>query len=137
MYASLAMARASAALTLVWASAGAKRSAGTRAMPPAKDLRVMDFMVLDLILAMASVMKSLSEGSPKRYATFFNGGFCHLPSNALVFGQYRRKYIRNGPCGAGSQLASLSLPGLSLWISNVRPPSASRLNCGIIGELSR
>src|SRR5580693_318576 len=48
MYASLAMARASAGLTLVWAIAGAKRSAGSRAMPPEKTLRVMDFMVLNL-----------------------------------------------------------------------------------------
>src|SRR5580698_3658985 len=47
MYASLAMARASAGLTLVWAIAGAKRSAGSRAMPPEKTLRVMDFMVVN------------------------------------------------------------------------------------------
>src|ERR1700721_1659511 len=105
-------------------------------MPPENNLRVMDFMVLNPFLAIASLMSPFSECGPWRYATFFKGGFCHLPSNASAFGQYKRKYIRNGPIGAGSQLASLSLPGFSFWISNVKPPSASCLNCGIIVEFS-
>lgn len=45
--------------------------------------------------------------------------------------------MKNGPFGAGSQLDSLSLPGESCWIENVKPLSASRLNCGNIDELSR
>ena len=45
--------------------------------------------------------------------------------------------MKKGPLGAGSHLASFSLPGDSFWISNVSPPSASRLNCGNIAEFSR
>src|ERR1700720_4246619 len=44
---------------------------------------------------------------------------------------------RNGPSGAGSQLVSLSAPGDLFWKYSVNPPSASFLNCGIIGELSK
>ena len=45
--------------------------------------------------------------------------------------------MAKGPFGAGSQLASLSLPGDSFWMISVSPPSASFLNCGSIGELTR
>src|SRR5215469_279844 len=38
------------------------------------------------------------------------GGRFHFPSSASGLGQKRRKNIRNGPFGAGSQLDSLSLP---------------------------
>lgn len=42
-----------------------------------------------------------------------------------------------GPFGEGSQLASLSLPGDSFWISSVNPPSVSLLNSDSIVELSK
>jgi hypothetical protein len=44
MYASLAIARASAGATLVWALADQKRRTGRTATPEAKLLRVMAFM---------------------------------------------------------------------------------------------
>src|SRR6516165_1088699 len=65
------------------------------------------------------------------------GGCFHLPSSASGLGQKRRKNIRNGPLGAGSQLDSLSLPGESCWMYSVTPPSASRFKSGSIGELMR
>jgi hypothetical protein len=39
------------------------------------------------------------------------------------FGQYMRNIGIKSPVGAGSQLASLSLPGDSFWKYNVREPS--------------
>src|SRR6516164_8220709 len=65
------------------------------------------------------------------------GGCFQLPASASGLGQKRRKNIRNGPLGAGSQLDSLSLPGESCWMYSVRPPSASRFIPGSIGELIR
>src|SRR5262249_58618403 len=59
------------------------------------------------------------------------GGF-HDPSRIDGFfslGQYIRSVRRNGPFGAGSQLASLSLPGDSFWKYSVREPSS--LNFGL------
>ena len=44
---------------------------------------------------------------------------------------------QNGPFGAGSQLASLSLPGDSFWMIQRQPAVGIRLNCGSIGELIR
>jgi hypothetical protein len=43
------------------------------------------------------------------------GGGFHLPVSASDFGAYSRIVRLNGAFGAGSQLASLSLPGLSFW----------------------
>src|ERR1700722_6770412 len=46
---------------------------------------------------------------------FCNGGAVHLPLSASGLGQYKRITTKNGPPGAGSQLASLSAPGESCW----------------------
>src|SRR4051794_33453485 len=46
---------------------------------------------------------------------FIIGGGFHLPVRASDFGAYSRIHKLNAPFGAGSQLASLSLPGLSCW----------------------
>src|SRR5947199_10001655 len=70
-------------------------------------------------------------------------GGCHEPSpagrpeGAVVLGQYRRitRYI--SPFGAGNQLDSLSAPGESFWICNVREPSGFFFRPGSIGELIR
>ena len=43
------------------------------------------------------------------------GGGFHLPMSASDFGAYMRIVRLNGPFGAGSQLASMSFPGLSFW----------------------
>jgi hypothetical protein len=51
-------------------------------------------------------------------AAFFNGGMVHVPSRiegSLSFGQYIRNIRMNLPAGAGSQLLSLSAPGVSFW----------------------
>ena len=48
--------------------------------------------------------------------TRFTGGAAHLPLVASSLGQYNRMAIQNGPFGAGSQLASLSLPGDWFWM---------------------
>jgi hypothetical protein len=51
-----------------------------------------------------------------------NAGGCQLPwpdgriDGGVSFGQYRRITMEIGPTGAGSQLASLPLPGASFWI---------------------
>ena len=42
----------------------------------------------------------------------------------MSLGQYMRSIGRNGPFGAGSQLASLSAPGDSFWKWSVIDPSA-------------
>jgi hypothetical protein len=43
------------------------------------------------------------------------GGGFHLPMSTSDFGAYMRINKLNGSLGAGSQLASLSFPGLSFW----------------------
>jgi hypothetical protein len=43
------------------------------------------------------------------------GGGLHLPVSACDFGAYIRIVRLNGPLGAGSQLVSLSAPGVSFW----------------------
>jgi hypothetical protein len=47
--------------------------------------------------------------------TFVTGGGFHLPMSTSDFGAYMRIVRLNGPFGAGSQLASKSVPGLSFW----------------------
>lgn len=47
--------------------------------------------------------------------TRITGGGFHLPISASDFGAYNRMVRLNGPFGAGSQLVSLSAPGLSFW----------------------
>jgi len=54
--------------------------------------------------------------APAAHCTRFTGGAAHLPLVASSLGQYNRMAIQNGPFGAGSQLASLSLPGDSFWM---------------------
>src|SRR4029079_11239020 len=82
--------------------------------------------------------RGASHGAAERvHDTRFSGGAVHLPSIASVFGQYRRMAMKKGPFGAVSHLASLCLPGDSFCMYSDRPPSASFLNCGNIGELSR
>src|SRR5262249_9608451 len=64
--------------------------------------------------------------APAPPASFTAGGF-QVPSRidgSSSLGQYIRSVRRNGPFGAGSQLASLSLPGGSFWKYSVREPSA-------------
>src|SRR5262245_35192010 len=54
-------------------------------------------------------------------------GGVHEPSSTdgdFSFGQYMRIIGMNSPLGAGSQLASLSLPGDSFWKYSVSDPSA-------------
>jgi len=60
--------------------------------------------------------------------TRVTGGGFHLPVSASDFGAYRRMVKLNGPFGAGSQLASLSVPGLSFWKYKSNDPSAAYLN---------
>src|SRR5688500_11447320 len=55
------------------------------------------------------------------------GGF-HLPVSASAVGAYRRIVRVKAPLGAGSQFASLSLPGLSFWKYSSSEPSALVLN---------
>src|SRR5262245_2836376 len=60
------------------------------------------------------------------YCTFFTLGGVQLPSRidgALSLGQYMRSIGMNSPFGAGSQLASLSAPGDSVWKYSVIEPS--------------
>jgi hypothetical protein len=45
--------------------------------------------------------------------------------------------IQHGPFGAGSQLGLLVCAGRFVLDVERQPPSASYLNCGSIGELSR
>jgi hypothetical protein len=50
----------------------------------------------------------------------------HVPSRmegSLSFGQYIRSIRMNLPAGAGSQLLSLSDPGLSFWMYRSIEPS--------------
>src|SRR6185369_13467192 len=56
------------------------------------------------------------------------GGGFHLPVSASDFGLYRRMVRLKPPFGAGSQLASLSFPGLSFWKYRSSEPSALYLN---------
>ena len=55
----------------------------------------------------------LSGASPAPTGT--SGGAFHFPSSAAAFGQYSRMTTKNGPLGAGSQLASFPAPGESCW----------------------
>src|SRR5262245_13711787 len=69
-------------------------------------------------------------------ATVTAGGF-QLPSRidgAVSFGQYSRIMRMNSPLGAGSQLASLSLPGDSFWMMRSSEPSA--LYCRVLRGLT-
>src|SRR5215510_4790446 len=52
---------------------------------------------------------------PTVVGVFTTGGGFHFPVSASDFGAYKRIVRLNGPFGAGSQLASLSLPGFSFW----------------------
>src|SRR5262249_42879791 len=59
-------------------------------------------------------------------ATFLTGGIVHVPSRidgSLSCGQYIRNIRMNLPAGAGSQLLSLSDPGLSFWMYSSMEPS--------------
>src|SRR5262249_28612448 len=59
-------------------------------------------------------------------ATFFTADGLHVPSRidgSLSFGQYIRNIRMNLPAGAGSQLLSLSDPGLSFWMYRSIEPS--------------
>src|SRR5262249_26229999 len=52
------------------------------------------------------------------FSSFFTAGGFQVPSRidgSFSFGQYIRSVRMNGPLGAGSQLASLSVPGDSFW----------------------
>ena len=58
-----------------------------------------------------------SHCGAQRHATFTTGGGTHEPSTMAALGAYRRMVTPSGPlAGAGSQLASLSGPGLSGWM---------------------
>jgi len=59
---------------------------------------------------------ALRDGEP-RLPRATDGGFHDLSriDGACSFGQYIRSIGIKSPCGAGSQLASLSLPGESCW----------------------
>src|SRR6185503_13930819 len=59
--------------------------------------------------------------------TRFTGGGIHLLSSIAGFGQYTRMVMLNSPAAAGSQLASLSLPGESFWTYTSSEPSGSYL----------
>ena len=56
------------------------------------------------------------------------GGGFHLPVSASDFGAYMRMVKLNWLFGAGSQLASLSFPGLSFWKYRSSDPSPLYLN---------
>jgi hypothetical protein len=60
--------------------------------------------------------------------TCVTGGGFHFPVSASDFGAQRRMVKLNGPFGVGSQLTSLSAPGLSLWKYKSSDPSAAYLN---------
>jgi hypothetical protein len=68
------------------------------------------------------------------------GGGSHEPrpggkiDGAFSFGQYIRMVRMKSPLGAGSQFASLSLPGDSFWKYRVNEPSA--LNVGLSRKLT-
>jgi hypothetical protein len=58
--------------------------------------------------------RSAPTASPNRYGAGFTGGIFHEPSmidGSFSFGQYMRNIKMKRSAGAGSQLASLSLPG--------------------------
>lgn len=55
----------------------------------------------------------------------------------MVRGQYIRSTSTNGSLGAGSQLASRSVPGESAWTYSVSEPSGLVFSPGSIGELIR
>jgi len=58
-------------------------------------------------------------------STLTTGGGVHVRSRIdglFSLGQYMRSIGRRTPSGAGSQLASLSLPGDSPWKYNVSEP---------------
>ena len=63
----------------------------------------------------------------KCYCTCFVAGGFHVPSmidGGVSFGQYSRSMGMNLAFGAGSQLASLALPGESAWRYRSTEPSA-------------
>jgi hypothetical protein len=86
----------------------------------------------------AAALTSPSEAD--RYDTRITGGGSHEPrpggkiAGALSFGQYMRIVRMKSPLGAGSQFASLSLPGDSFWKYRVNEPSA--LNVGLSRKLT-
>ncbi len=57
-----------------------------------------------------------------------------LIEGSLSFGQYMRSIRRKSPFGAGSQFASMSLPGDSFWKYSVSEPSA--LYFGLLRRLT-
>src|SRR3954451_10533442 len=63
-----------------------------------------------------------------RPCAFVTAGGAHFPVSASDFGPYRRMVRLNDPLGAGSQLASLSLPRLSFWKEMSSEPSRLVLN---------
>src|SRR5437588_4747008 len=62
------MARASAGLTPAWAWAAEKRSAGSKATPPTKPLRVMVFMALPFVSFVSNLPTSVADLSNLLYA---------------------------------------------------------------------
>ena len=61
-------------------------------------------------------------GGPQGWRT--RPGAAQRPSAASGRGRYKRRFMLKGPAGAGSQLASLSLPGEACWMWMSSEPSA-------------
>src|SRR5271166_718377 len=62
----------------------------------------------------------------ENYEARFTGCGVHVPSRidgGVSVGQYKRITSANFPLGAGSQFASLSLPGESAWTYKSKEPS--------------
>src|SRR5262249_46326369 len=83
--------------------------------------------VLPSLLGHAIGLWSIQFGEAAAHpAAFCTAGGVHDPlriDGLFSLGQYIRSVRLNGPFGAGSQLASLSLPGDSFWKYSVREPS--------------
>ena len=56
-----------------------------------------------------------SQIAMSNQCTFSTGGIAQVPSIAALRGEYSRAWRENGWAGVGSQFASLSAPGFSLW----------------------
>src|SRR5450432_4065010 len=93
----------------------------------------------------SSIVESSSlerENSELYFAITILGGF-HVPvptgriDGRVWLGMYIRRSMYIGPLGAGSQLASLALPGEPFWINSVSDPSGFFFMLGTISELTR
>src|SRR5205807_5111362 len=81
------MARASAGLTSAWAWAAEKWSAGSKAAPPTKPLRVMVFMALPFVSFVSNLPTSVADLSNLLYAG-------RLPSACARWQNRRRLRLR-------------------------------------------